>query len=183
MNKNTIPEPARIKVARAELRNRKIILVLEPDLLSNEVFAVNPYYDEGEEKNKLQDIEISIRLTEKKGELNIDTCQYSGTFYTTGHRQIHSVNSLYIDKKDKAIAEILKIQFEHIEDNNRMNKLLSNWDHDPCVKNHLISLIEDRKKENKELEIKKALENYELARNQLELVMGFNLGQKQQHEK
>jgi hypothetical protein len=165
------PTPAKIKVTRAEIRKRKIILVLEPDLLSNEVFAVNPFYDEGEEKNKLQYIDALIKLREENGELTVTACEYTGCFYTTGHTQIHNVNNLFLNKKDKAINEILRTPYEYIEDEGRMNKLLENWNEDMDFKNYLIKLINSRKEDNSKERISKALENYDKARKELEEAM------------
>ena len=168
------PTPAKIKVARAELRKRKIILVLEPDLLSDEVFAVNPFYDEGEKKNKLQYIEGLIKIREENGKLTVKACEYNGCFYTTGHSQIHDVNNLFIDKKDKAINEIIKTPYKYIEDESRMNKLLSNWDDDEQFKNRLVALINSRKEEHKKDELNNALKAYENARIDLENAMFLN---------
>jgi len=170
----TNPKPAKVKVSRIDLRKRKIILVIEPELFSNEVFAVNPFYDEGDKKNKLQYIDVLVKLHEENGKITVSACEYSGTFYTTGHTQIHNVNGLFINKKDLAINEILKTDIQYIKDESRINKLLSNWDEDKEFKNELISLINDRKEEHKKQEFTKALNNYEIARKELENAMILN---------
>ena len=168
------PTPARIKVIRAETRKRKIILILEPELLSDEVFAVNPFYDEGEKKNKLEYIDALIKIREEKGKITVTACEYSGTFYTTGHSQIHNVNGLFLHKKDNAINEIIETPYKYIENEDRMNKLLSNWNDDLEFKNKLISLINTRKEEHAKEQLAKALENYEEARQKLEQAMNLN---------
>ena len=168
-----IPKKAKINITRLELRKRKIILVLEPDLLSNEVFAVNPYYDKGNEKNKLQYVSMSIDIHEKDGDLTFKNCEYKGTFYTIGHSQIHNVNSLFLDKKDLAVNEIIKSSNQLIEDDSRFSKILSNWANDEEFKNELIELIEEIKDKSKKEQLEKAMENYEEARKRLEIAMGL----------
>jgi hypothetical protein len=165
-----IPTPAKVKVTRADLRNRKIILVLEPDLLSNEVFSPSPFYDDGDNKNKLQTIRIGITLLEEKGKVTIEKCNYVDYHSTTGHRQIN-INEMFINKKDHAIYEILTTDYKYIEDKRRINQLLSNWDNEIEFRDKLINLINNRKEEHKKKEFIKALEAYETARKNLEHTM------------
>ena len=165
------PKTLKIKVVRAELRNRKIIIVLEPDLLTCEEFAVNPFYNEGLEKNKIQEIRIGVWLTEKNGNIKVETAEYNGTHYTTGHTQIHYLNGMYLNKKDCAIAEIKKTEFQYIEDESRMNKLLCNWNDFPEFQKELIDLINNRKAEHQKNKLKQALNEYEGARKRLEKIM------------
>jgi len=165
-----LPKTVEVKVTRAELRKRKIILTLEPDLLTGEEFAVSPFYDEGSKNNMLQDVNISVRIVEKKGKINA-SAEYYGSHYTTGHTQINSLNSCYISKKDRAIAYILKTEYQYIEDDSRMNKLLSNWSSDPDFKAELVSLINERKDKHRKEELKLAMEQYDEARKNLEKAM------------
>jgi hypothetical protein len=155
----------KVKVTRAELRNRKIIIVIEPDLLSNEVFAVNPYYDEGENKNKLQYAKFNISVEENYGRVSANVSYLgAGSHFTTGHTQLHeSFEKVFISKKEKAIHEILTIEEKWYNQPDRVSKILKMWDKDTKFKSHLISLCEKREIEFKEDKIKKANKMYKEA--------------------
>lgn len=170
-----LPTPARIKVTRAELRNRKIILVLEPDLLSDEVFAVNAFYDEGEEKNKLKQIQVSLNLTEKNGKIEVENCAYAGYHSTTGHSQIHHTESMFVDKKDKAVHELLTTPYKYIEGESRMKQLLDCWNEDQEFRKELVDIIVNRKEEHRKDKLSEALEEYEGARVRLEKAMNISV--------
>jgi hypothetical protein len=168
------PTPARVKVTRADLRNRKIILVIEPDLLSDEVFSYSPFWDDGEDKSKLQKVRINLGLLEKNGNIEIENCEYAGHHFTTDNSQITDPNDMFVDKKDHVINEILTTQFKYIEEEYRMNKLLGIWDNDIEFKNKLISLINSRKEKHKKKILDEALRTYEEARKNLEDAMFSN---------
>lgn len=174
-DKNNQIKPISVKVERAELRKGKIIIVLSPDLLTNQEFAVNPFYNEGTAKNMLQEAKFGVWFTEKDGEIKIDYAGYNGTHYTTGHTQLHSINSMYLSKKDCAISEILKTADKYIEDNSRMNKLLSNWDNDLDFKIELKELISARKKQINKNKIKSIVEKYEAAKRELDVILKENI--------
>ena len=161
------------------MRKRKIIIVLEPDLLSNEVFAVNPFYDEGEAKNKLQYTDFLIHFRERKGVLEMKACEYSGVFYTTGHTQIHNVNRLFLSKKDRAISEILKSSDDLLFDDGRMRGILKNWNEDVSFKEELSDLIESRRQAIKNKSLKIAMREYEDARAKLQVLMFPDLESKE----
>lgn len=165
--KYQIPKPAKINLERLELRNGKIIIVLKPDLLSNQVFAVNPYYDEGDSKNRLQYVDALVKFREKNGKLELTACEYNGAFYTTGNSQIYDVNSLFVEKKDIAIHEVLTIPSKCLLEDKRMDKLLFNWRHDKDFQNELRAMIDYRKDGIKKEEIEKAIQEYEEARKNL----------------
>ena len=84
------------------------------------------------------------------------------------------MNGLFLHKNDNAINEIIETPYKYIENEDRMNKLLSNWNDDLEFKNKLISLINTRKEEHAKEQLAKALENYEEARQKLEQAMNLN---------
>lgn len=99
-------EKIKITVERAEVRNGKIIVCFRPDLLSGQTFAVNPFYDEGDLKNQLQQAHFVLSLTEDHGEIKNLKVDYTGvnTHYTKGHTQIHyPMTSFTFDRRDAAI--------------------------------------------------------------------------------
>lgn len=139
-----------VKVERAELRNGKIILVIKPSLLSDQVFAVNPYYDEGDKKNQLQEAHFSIKVQEKAGAIKAEASFGNGlNHFTKGHSQIHSnMSNLFKNKIDKAVHEILTTDQKYLMDSERMGKIISNLETQE-EKNHAKLLIDNRLEDSK----------------------------------
>lgn len=169
-------ENVKVKVTRAEKRGGKIILVIEPDLFSNEVFAVNPYYDEGENKNKLQYAKFNISVEENYGRVSANVSYLgAGSHFTTGHTQLHeSFDKVFISKKDKAIHEILTIGEKWYYADGRIGKLLKMWDSEPKFQDHLKKLCVKRECEFKAIRFKKAKENYLNALSEMETIFNTN---------
>lgn len=141
-----------VKTHRAEVRNGKIIMVIEPKIMSSQVFAVNPFYTEGDEKNQLQDTQYIIKVTEKNGEIKKFEAEYSNSLshFTKGHTQIHcGMRNLFKSKIETAVYEILTTKIKYILDDSRMKKLIDLLDSDE-ERNHAIMLIEKRKQKHKE---------------------------------
>jgi hypothetical protein len=161
------PTPAKINVLRTEMRKGKIIIVLEPELLSNQVFAVNPYYDEGDEKNKLQYVRIALEIKEDNGKIQVESCNYKGFTYTTSHRQMTDPNNLYLSKRDRAISELLNLDIEYINDIDRIDKLLGLWTDDPAFKSHLVDIISYRKELDFSNRLKNAMEKQQEASDEI----------------
>ncbi len=162
---------AKVKVERAELRNGKIIIVLNPDLLSNQVFSVSPFYTEGDEKNKLEYTRIHLMIFEKEGNIKIEGCGYSGQHYTTGHTQICSPNKLFLSPKEHAIHEIESTDIKYVKDSKRMGRLLGMWEGDESFLHELNLLIEKRKREHLLEEYKEASLNFKKAREEFETLL------------
>ena len=162
----------KIEVHRAEVRNGKIIIVIEPSLLSSQTFAVNPFYDEGDKKNQLQEAHFSVSLTERNREITKCTVNFGNSLghFTKGHTQIHDrMENLFFTKIEKAVHEILTTDVKYLEDDSRMNKLLTLLDSDR-EREHVSSLIDDRLSEVKSKRVivakealKEAMAEYEAA--------------------
>ena len=137
-----------VKVCRASKKGRKITIVLESSIYSGEPFAVNPFYDEGEEKNKLQRTNFNIKVVENGGEIEA-IASMEGALYTTGHTQIHDLKALFKTKIERAVYEILDTDIKYINDKGRMNKLIDNLESEE-EKDHALNLIENRKRDYRE---------------------------------
>ena len=131
-----------VEVERAELRNGKIIIVIKPSLLSNQVFAVNPFYDGGDSKNQLKSASFHLQVEEKAGSVSVEA-NYSGYHFTTGHTQVHDLRSMFFTKIENAVYEILKSDRKYILDSDRMTKLVNNLETQE-EKDHVRSLIDKR---------------------------------------
>ena len=153
--------------ATGEKKGNKIKITLESDIYSNEVFAVSPYYDEGEEKNKLQEIKFNLKVTEKNGKVEVIP-EFQCTHYTTGHSQINNPKKFFKDKKDLAVYEVLKLDEEYFLQDDRMQKLLNMWENEPEFKEHLEKLIAKRKISIKQEKIKKTMESIKRLNKELE---------------
>jgi hypothetical protein len=160
-------KPVGVKITRAERRDRKIILVIEPDLFSDEVFAVTPFYDAGDEKNKLQHARFNVSIEETKGIISAKV-GYSGNNFTTGHSQIHgSIESHFIDKKDCALNWFLNEPEEYYTES-RKNQILNMWNHDQIFQKELSEIFEKRQKEFKIEKLNKIKKKYQEALEELE---------------
>lgn len=117
-----------VSVERAELRNGKIIIVIKPKLLSNQTFAVSPYYDEGDAKNQLQEASFNITVCEKGGDVKCNVGFSSGLgHFTKGRTQIHcGMSKLLFSKVDLAAHEILTCDDKYLFDEDRMSRLIKN---------------------------------------------------------
>ena len=134
-----------IKLLRAEKRGRKIIIVFESELYSNETFAVNPFYDEGDEKNQLQAVHFDLKVTEDNGQVNAEVYYGSGgSHFTKGHTQLHSsLSSYFLDKKECAMDWIEEEKEEYFT-KDRIDKMLSNWKEDRMFLEALQGLIKEK---------------------------------------
>ena len=162
-------KPIQVKLTRVEKRGRKIILVIESDLYSDEVFAVTPFYNEGDKKNQLQDVHFELKVTETSG--NIKASVEFGNFlshFTKGHTQLHEpVNTFFIEQKDCARNYFLKEKPEHFTDE-RINQILKLWKEEPEFRSELSLIAIERKKQFKIDTLNKAKENYQKALSNLE---------------
>lgn len=159
-------KPIGVKITRSEKRDRKIILVIEPDLFSNEVFAVTPFYDEGDKKNQLQKIKLSMTVEEKNGKITTRV-NYSGDHYTKGHRQMFDVDRHFINKKDCTLNWFLN-EPEKYYTESRKKQILDIWKHDIEFQKELSEIFEKRKNEFKIKKLKEIKERYQEALSDLE---------------
>jgi len=135
--------PIGVKITRAERRNRKIILVIEPDLFSNEVFAETPFYDEGPEKTQLQSVNFSLSVKEERYKISASVF-YQGAHYTKGCSQIHDINRRFIDKKDCALNWVQSETEEYLTEE-RLGKVLKMWETEPNFQQVINDLFKKRK--------------------------------------
>lgn len=136
-----------VKITRAEKRGRKIIIVFEPVLFSKEVFAVTPFYDEGDANNQLQHANFILNVMEKDGEIIKADVSYHGYHSTTGYSQLHyPLTHFFTDKKECAI-NWARTELEEYFTSDRIKQVLGMWDSDPVFKKELE--VEIRRRELK----------------------------------
>ncbi|MCP3924520.1 MAG: hypothetical protein GY714_18255 [Desulfobacterales bacterium] len=150
-----------VKLTRAERRGRKIIIVIEPDLFSSEVFGVTPFYDEGDEKNQLQNAQFVVNITEEDYKVDANV-SYTGCHYTKGHTQLHSLSECALSKKDVALNWFLTEEEKYYTED-RIQQILKLWVEDEEFYKKLVEISTRRKKEFKILEFNKIKERYEIA--------------------
>ncbi len=166
------PEPISVKLTRVEKRGRKIIIVIESDIYSDEVFAVTPFYDEGDKKNQLQSTHFILNVTEQSGAVNAKV-DFTGanTHYTKGHSQLHSpMNRFFISKEDCVIDWALTETEEYLRED-RINQVLKMWDGNPVIQNRINAIISERKQQFKIKKLEAAKTNYHQALKELEIAM------------
>lgn len=156
--------PINVKITRAEKRNRKIILVIESDLYSDEVFAVTPFYDEGENKNQLQAIHFNLELTEKSGKVDAKVFFDNPlSHFTKGHSQLHKpLSTFYLTKKECALDWFINEKEEWYTEE-RITQILKMWESDKDFYNELLEISIKRKKQFKVEALNKAKEKYNKA--------------------
>ncbi len=157
-------KPIKVKVIRAEKRNRKIILVIESDLYSDEVFAVTPFYNEGDKKNQLQSLHLNLELTEQSGNVKakvfFSNCL---SHYTKGHTQLHKpITTFYLTQKECALDWFMNEKQECYTDE-RIVQILKLWESDTEFHSELLRISLNRKKQFKIDELNEAKENYKSA--------------------
>lgn len=162
-------KPISVKLTRAEKRGNKIILVIESDLYSSEVFAVTPFYDEGDKKNQLQAVHFDVKVTEQDGKVeasvNFGNCL---NHFTKGHSQLHqSLRTFFLDKKDCARDWVNKESEEYFNEG-RKKQVLGMWQHDIEFQNELKALISKREDNIKRSALDKAKEKFKKASEKLE---------------
>lgn len=150
-------KPFGVKITRADKRGRKIILVMESDIYSDETFAVNPFGDEGDEKNQLDAIHFGIKVTEKggkiKAEVSFGNCL---NHFTKGNSQLHSsIETFYSDRKDCAMDWIKSTDDEWFLDD-RIKQIANQWERDPEFQAQFLSAVNKRKQKTKANELKEA---------------------------
>lgn len=168
-------KPIDVKVTRVQKRDRKIIIVIESDLYSDEVFAVTPFYDEGDAKNQLQSIQFHLDVTEQAGQVKANVSFGNClSHFTKGHSQLHSpLNRFFLDKKDCARNWFLTEKQEFFTDE-RIKRILDLWETDKPFQVELSNIAKSRKLKFKndrlvkaKLEHQKAMDEVELAINDL----------------
>jgi len=162
-------KPIQVKVTRAEKRNRKIFLTIESDLYSDEVFAVTPFYDEGDKKNQLQALHLNLELTEQSGKVDakvfFSNCL---SHFTKGHTQLHKpITTFYLTKKECALDWFINEKKEWYTDG-LITKILKLWESDKEFYNELLEISIKRKKQFKIDALNKAKENYKNALDNLD---------------
>ncbi|MES2382345.1 MAG: hypothetical protein V4538_14965 [Bacteroidota bacterium] len=166
------PEPISVKITRAEKRGRKVIICFESDLYSDEIFAVTPFYDEGDAKNQLQDAHFVLKVSEKSGELkaSVDfTC--ANTHYTKGHSQLHyPMSRFFISKIDCVIDWAMTENEEYLNDQ-RILQVMDMWKGNTEIQNRISAIISERKQGFKLKRLQEAKENYHKAIKELEVAM------------
>jgi len=153
-----------VKITRLQKRNRKIIIVIESDLYSNEVFAVTPFYDEGDKKNQLQSINFDLKVNEEGGKLDA-TVNFSSYLphFTKGHTQLSKpLTMFYLTKKECAKDWFLNEKREYFTES-RISQILKLWDEDKDFQNELLDISIKRKKQFKSDDLNEAKKNYQIA--------------------
>lgn len=171
-SKNIKMKPVQVKLTRAEKRGRKIILVIESDLYSDEVFAVTPFYNEGDAKNQLQDVHFELKVTETSGKIKASV-EFGNclSHFTKGHTQLHyPVSKFFIDQKDCARDYFLKEKPEQFTDD-RINQILKLWKEEPEFQAELSLIATVRKKQFKIDALNEAKEKYQKALSKLETAL------------
>lgn len=161
-------KPIGVKITRAEKRGRKIIIVIESDLYSDETFAVNPFYDEGDEKNKLCEIRMAVDIKEQSGyvsaKVSFGNCL---EHFTKGHTQLHrSIGSHYLTKKECAVDWFLNSSVDYYTEE-RANQIFRNWENDKEFYTELQKLYKKRCLEIKKSKLLEAQSNYKEALDKL----------------
>jgi len=157
-------KPFEVKITRADKRNRKIILVLESDIFSHETFAMNPFYDDGDEKNQLQNINFVLKVKETKGAIEANVAFASTYHFTRGHRQLHSpISTFYRERKDCARAWVREsnVSSEYYADHKV--SLLKHWSKDTEFIIELKSLLQEKERKAVDLEIESARDGLQTA--------------------
>lgn len=169
-------KPINVKVTRAEKRGRKIILVIESDLYSDETFAENPFYDAGDEKNQLETIYFNLELSEKSG--NVDANVSFGnclSHFTKGYSQLHKpLTSFYLTKKECALDWFLNEKEEWYTEE-RIKQILKLWENEPDFYNELLEISNNRKKQFKLEALDKAKKEYKEALDNLDKLLSDGL--------
>lgn len=169
------PKPIEVKILRAEKRGRKVIIVFESDLYSDEVFAVTPFYDEGDAKNQLQDAHFTLNVDEKSGNIKANVW-FTGanTHYTKGHTQLHyPMNRFFLSKEDCVIDWAMTEKEEWLNED-RIKQVLNMWNGNTEMQERIKDIISNRKQRFKLDRLKKAKENYHIALKELESAMEIN---------
>jgi len=162
-------KPIQVKVTRSEKRNRKIIIVFESDLFSDEVFAVTPFYNEGDAKNQLQKIHFNLEVTEQSGivdaKVSFGNCL---NHFTKGHSQLHSpLTTFFLTQKECALNWFLTEKQEWFKEE-RINQILKLWEHDKEFCQKLLDISEKRNKQFKIDALNKAKQEYKVALDNLD---------------
>lgn len=152
-----------VKVTRAERRGRKILLTVEPDLFSGETFCVSPLNAASEKDSKLQYVRLMLVIKEKNGDIEA-RAEYAGDHYTQGHTQVCDLGGRFIDRKEAAVSFVNHEDEKYL---NNFHRVLAYWKDDPEFSEYLTELYQERMSriakrnlEQREKELKEALDNY-----------------------
>jgi hypothetical protein len=157
-------KPIQVKVTRSEKRNRKIIIVFESDLFSDEVFAVTPFYNEGDAKNQLQSIHFNLEVTEQSGKVDAKV-SYGNclSHFTKGYTQLHyPITSFYLTQKECALNWFLSEKQQWYKQE-KIDQILKLWESDKDFHKELFDISEKRKNQFKVDALNKAKEEYKVA--------------------
>ncbi|MDT8412685.1 MAG: hypothetical protein RQ875_09505 [Vicingaceae bacterium] len=157
-------KPIQVKVTRAEKRSRKIILVIESDLYSDEVFAATPFYIEGDKKNQLKSLHLNLQLTEQSGKVEAKVFFGNCLFhFTKGHTQLHKpISTFYLTQKECALDWFMNEKQECYTDE-RIAKILKLWESDKEFHSELLDISVKRKKQFKIDALNEAKHSYKTA--------------------
>ena len=162
-------KPIEVKITRAEKRGRKIIITIESDLYSNEVFAVTPFYDEGEKKNQLQSVHFNLEVHEEDNKVDAKVFFSNPlSHFTKGHQQLHKpINKFYLSKKDCAKDWFISEKQEYYTDQ-RISQILKIWETDKPFHDELQAISIQRKRQFQIDNLNKAKKEYQMALENLE---------------
>ncbi len=149
-----------IRIIKAIKKGRKITIEFESDLYSNEVFAVTPFYDEGDDKNQLQEVKFVVYVTEEDGVISASVkfgnCLYH---YTKGHTQLHKdLTKFYKSKKECALDWVETESEENFNESSK-TQILKLWEHDVKFYDMLKKKIKEREQKILENRLAQAKEN------------------------
>ena len=166
------PKPVSVSVERAELRNGKIIVVIKPDLLSGQEFAVSACYNEGKEKNMLQKTRFSISVIEEGGKIMECRANYGESHhYTTGNIQIRSMKNVFINQFDKCLHEIQTMPIHYLNVPDRLQQIFDNHTWSDNALRALKNAVHKRLIDDREKRLREATENLISAQKQLQVVV------------
>lgn len=146
-------EPIGVRLVKAEKKGRKITVVFESDLFSEEQFAVTPYYSEGE-KDQLQAIIFSLEVVEKSGKVEAKVNFGNPlSHFTKGHTQIHfPINTLFKDRKDSVLNWAYNAEMKQFYED-QINRVLSQFKDEHLFCENIREIIKDRFKQQHSIKV------------------------------
>lgn len=154
------PEPLSIRINSIKKRKREIIIVVESDIYTDDVFCVTPFYDEGDDKNHLQHMKFNVYVEEVGGKVSA-TVNFSSEYHsTTGYSQLHGgIGSYYKERKDSVLAWFLNTKQEYFNKIHQ-DSLLKIWESDIDFCHQLKEIAKKRELEFKKEILREAKEKY-----------------------
>jgi len=160
--------PIKTKITRLEKRGRKIIVVFESDLFSDETFCENIFYNEGDAKNQLRQVHFKLNVTEKSGNVTasveFDSCL---NHFTKGHSQCHQpLNTYFLNRKEASKSWMLNYKNPYYSDGRAM-QVIEQYKSEPDFKKELEAIYQNGLHMLKVEKMKVAKDKYQQALKEL----------------